>query len=108
MMRKIAMRRTVRSNLPTSSRPVISASRRCSTSGMTMSFETMMASATDSTITIAVAAERPPTKAAIVNSSEFATSGKASTNMSLSTCPAVNVSRPASAIGTTNRLMSTR
>ena len=37
--------------------------RRLSTSGITMSFDTMMASATDSTITMAVAADRPPTKA---------------------------------------------
>ena len=40
----------------------ISASRRCSTSGMTMSFDTMIASATNSTITMAVAADSPPTK----------------------------------------------
>ena len=46
--------------------------RRLSTSGITMSFDTMMASATDSTITMAVAAERPPTKATSVNSSECA------------------------------------
>ena len=73
-----------------------------------MSFDTMMASATDSTITIAVAAERPPMNAAIVSRSECAASGSASTNMSLSTCPGVNVSSPAKAMGTTNRLISTR
>ena len=107
-MTKIAIRRTISSSPPTSSRPVISGSRRCSTSGMTMSLDTMMASATDSTITIAVAAESPPTKAAIVNRSECAASGNAKTNMSLSTWPGANVSRPANAIGTTNRLISTR
>ncbi len=107
-MTKIAIRRTVSSKPPILSRPVISASRRCSTNGITMSFDTMIASATDSTITIAVAAERPPTKAAIVNRSECAASGRARTNMSLSTCPGLNVSRPANAIGTTNRLISTR
>ncbi len=107
-MAKIAIRRTVSSSEPTFSRPVISASRRCSTSGMTMSFDTMIDSATDSTITMAVAADRPPTKAAMVRTFEPACSGSASTNMSLSMWPAGNVSRPASAIGTTNRLISTR
>ena len=75
---------------------------------MTMSFDTMIASATNSTITIAVAAERPPTKATSVNNSECARSGSASTNMSASVRPNGNVSRPAIAIGMTNRLMSTR
>jgi hypothetical protein len=107
-MTQIATRRMVSSTLPIFSRPVIKVSRRCNTSGMMMSFDTMMASATDSTITIAVAAESPPTKAAIVSRSEPADSGKANTNMSLSTCPALKVSRPATAIGTTNRLISTR
>ena len=107
-MAKIASRRTVSSSEPTFSRPLISASRRCSTSGMTMSFDTMIDSATDSTITMAVAADSPPTKAAMVRMLEPACSGSASTNMSLSTLPAGNVSRPASAIGTTNRLIATR
>ena len=57
---------------------------RCSTSGMTMWFETMIASATHSTITIAVAADRPPMNTATVNSGEPPASGSASTNMSLS------------------------
>ena len=53
-----------------------------------MSFDTMIASATDSTITIAVAAERPPMKAMRANSSECALSGSPSTNMSPSMPPA--------------------
>ena len=73
-----------------------------------MSFDAMMASATVSTITIAVAAERPPTKAVSASSSEPAESGSASTNMSLSTLPGAKVIRPATAIGMTNRLISTR
>ena len=68
----------------------------------------MMESATVSTITMAVAADRPPTKAAMVSKAEPSRSGSASTNMSLSTAPGENVSRPAIAIGTTNRLISTR
>ena len=107
-MAKIDSRRTLSSSEPTFSRPLSSAPRRCSTSGMMRSFDTMIESATDSTITMAVAADSPPTKAAMVRMLEPACSGSASTNMSLSTVPAGNVSRPASAIGTTNRLISTR
>ena len=59
-----------------------------------MSFDTMMASATLSTITIAVAADSPPMKAVSASSSEPAASGSASTNMSLSTAPGGNVSKP--------------
>ena len=107
-MAKIASRRTISSSEPTLPRPRSNVSRRCSTSGMTMSFDTMIDSATDSTITMAVAADRPPTKAAMVSTLEPVCSGSASTYMSLSTVPAGKVSRPASAIGTTNRLISTR
>ena len=67
-----------------------------------------MASATDSTITIAVAADKPPTNAASARRSEPAESGSASTNMSLSTSPGLKVSSPAMAMGTTNKLMRTR
>ena len=106
----MAMRRVVRSCAPASPAccDLPCAARRLSTSGTTMSFDTMMASATVSTITIAVAAERPPMKASSVTISECAASGSATTNMSLSTRPAGNVSRPAIAIGSTNRLISTR
>ena len=75
---------------------------------MTMSFDTMIASATDSTITIAVAADSPPTKATSVSSSECARSGSAKTNMSPSVRPNGKVRRPAIAIGITNKLISTR
>src|SRR5674476_1654403 len=54
-MAKIESRRTLSSSEPTFSRPLSSAPRRCSTSGMTRSFDTMIESATDSTITMAVA-----------------------------------------------------
>ena len=108
MMAKIATRRAVNSSEPTLPRPEISEPRRRSTSGMTMSFDTMIESATDSTITIAVAADRPPTKATIANTLDPLCSGSASTNMSLSISPLRKVKSPASAIGTTNRLISTR
>ena len=104
----MAMRRTVRSSAPASCGAAACAARRLRMNGMTMSFETMIASATDSTITIAVAAERPPMKAMSVNSSECASSGSASTNMSPSVLPPGNFNKPAIAIGITNRLISTR
>ena len=107
-MPTMATRRTISSMRPTSARSVIKRSRRLSINGMTMSFDTMIASATDSTITIAVAADKPPTNAIRIRRSERAASGSASTYMSLSTSPAENVSMPASAIGTTKRLMSKR
>ena len=68
----------------------------------------MMASATDSTITIAVAADRPPMKTMIAMIGEPPTSGSASTNMSELMAPGENLTRPASAIGMTNRLMAMR
>ena len=103
----MAMRRVVKSHAPASLAPA-SGARRLSTKGTTMSFDTMIASATDSTITMAVAADSPPTKATSVINSECAAIGSASTNMSLSMRPAGNISRPAMAIGSTNRLISTR
>ena len=104
----MASRRTVSSNAPKFSRPDASAPRPRNTSGTTMPFEAMMASATHSTITMAVAAERPPTNAASASTSDPAASGRASTNMSVSTLPAGKRSRPPTAIGTTNRLISTK
>ena len=98
----------MRSIEPILSRRLISLSRRCSTNGMIKSFDTMMERATNSTITIAVAADKPPTKAMMVKKIEPLSSGNASTNISLSTLPAGKVRRPASAIGTTNRLIRTR
>ena len=68
----------------------------------------MIDSATHSTITMAVAADRPPMKTATLSKGEFASIGSASTYMSLSTAPNGKVTRPASAIGITNRLMATR
>ncbi len=67
----------------------------------------MMASATNSTITIAVAADNPPMKVMMVMVGEPPASGSASTYMSPLDA-AGKVTMPASAIGTTNRLMATR
>ena len=73
-----------------------------------MSFETMMARATDSTITIAVAAERPPTKAAMVKQVGMRGERQGQDEHVAVDLPGEKVSRPANAIGTTNRLISTR
>ena len=107
-MAKIATRRTFRTKLPKSLVALCDARLRGSTSGRMRSFDTMMASATHSTITIAVAADRPPTKTMTLRSGALPSTGKASTYMSPSTAPNGNEIRPASAIGITNRLMATR
>ena len=107
-MAKIAIRRVVKSCAPASVASAAGVPRRLSASGITMSFDTIMASATVSTMTIAVAADKPPMKATSVINSEWAASGSATTNISLSTRPAGKVSSPAIAIGSTNRLISTR
>ena len=73
-----------------------------------MSLETMIDSATHSTITIAVPADMPPTKMTTLSRLAFASIGSASTNMSASTAPNGKVTSPAIAIGITNRLIATR
>src|ERR1700722_18055108 len=62
MMAKIAMRRTASRKSPKSFWPARAAAPRCKTSGTTMSLEIITDNATHSTITIAVAADRPPMK----------------------------------------------
>ncbi len=71
-MTAMATRRTVSSSSPTRARAA-NASPRFRISGTTMSLETMIESATVSTITIAVAADSPPMKAA--SASAFGTAG---------------------------------
>ena len=108
MMAKIEMRRAFSTKLPKSFCPTGDCGPRFSTSGTTMSFETMIDSATHSTITMAVAADRPPTNTPTLSSEAFPSIGNASTYMSLSTAPNGKMISPASAIGITNRLMATR
>ena len=81
--------------------------RRLTMSGMTMSLEIMIDSATVSTITMAVAAESAPAKAASVTASAPASIGSASTKVSAS-AELPKRSMPAAAIGTTKMLMSSR
>ncbi len=75
---------------------------------MMRSLLTMVLTATEATITMPVAAESPPMKVSRVSSSCRPAMGRASTNMSPSTMPPGNRIRPATATGTTNRLMVTR
>ena len=67
-----------------------------------------MDSATHATITMAVAADRPPIIVSTAIHGAFACNGKASTVMSRSIAPSGNVRRPAMANGMTNRLIAIR
>ena len=108
MMAKIATRRTLSTKSPKSFWPGRDCGPRCRTSGTTMSLDTMIDSATHSTITMAVAADSPPTKTPTLSKGAFPSIGNASTNMSLLTAPNGKGMSPASAIGITNRLMAIR
>ena len=94
MMAKIAKRRTLSRKSPKSFWPARVSGPRCSTSGTTISFETMIESATHSTITMAVAADRPPINTPTLSSGALPSIGSASTYMSLSTAPNGKVIRP--------------
>ena len=74
---------------------------------MTIWFDTMVASAMDSTITIEVALEKPPRKASIASPPWPSDNGSVSTNMS-GLAPMGSRSRPMTAIGTMNRLIASR
>ncbi len=76
--------------------------------GMTRSLPTMMDSATESTMTMAVAADRPPRKASTVRTSAPADMGRSSTNISGCVAPPPKLIRPAAAMGTTNTLIAMR
>ncbi len=101
--------RRMPSSMPDKSRVPAERSRpRRSRIGMTRSLHIIVDSAIVSTITMAVAADRPPTNAKSASASWPWFSGSASTNVSASTRPCGNSSRPPKAIGSTNRLMATR
>ena len=84
------------------------AARPRSRIGITRSFDTVIDKATLATITIAVAAERPPIIVSSARPCAPALSGSASTVRSRSIVPSANVARPAIARGATNRLIATR
>ena len=79
-MMKIAARRTLRMSADQSSvSRVADLPSRRTKSGMTRSLEIMIDSATLSTMTMAVAADRPPTKAIMASASWPCSSGSDST-----------------------------
>lgn len=102
----MAVRRIVnRSRVRSGWRSSFSRLRR-SSAGMTRSFETIVLSATVSTMIMLVAADSPPTKANSARAFQPCDSGSARTNISGSTEPAGKSIRPATATGSTNRLIS--
>jgi hypothetical protein len=76
---------------------------RNSTSGTTMLFDTMMASAMVSTITMAVAAETPPTKAMVEE--VRLRRHRQGQHIGVGSAPG-NICRPTMAMGATKRLIS--
>ncbi len=82
--------------------------RMRSSNGITRSLHTMVDTAMASTITMPVAAERPPTNANKANAPCPCDSGNDSTKVSGSMRPGPKCSRPPSAMGNTNRLISNR
>jgi len=97
-----------------SSRPVRSLLLRApkrfmrNSSGMIRSLQTMVETAVASTITIPVAAESPPTKAASARTVWPSASGSDNTKFSGSMRPGPKYSKSANAIGSTNRMISSR
>ncbi len=68
----------------------------------------MVDSAMVSTMTMLVAADRPPMNTASASQGRSNAIGRVRTKVSASTVPSGKVSSPASAIGITNRLISSR
>ncbi len=105
----IAIRRTQSTSAPMSpSAADAGALRRLSRSGITRSLEMVIESATLSTTTMPVAAERPPTIVSSATPCAPALSGSARTVRSRLKEACGKILRPAMARGTTNRLISTR
>ena len=73
---------------------------------MTRSLQTIVDSATVSTITMPVAADRPPRNTASASSGRASAIGRARTNVSASTPPPGKCSSPPNAIGSTKRLIA--
>ena len=75
---------------------------------MTISLQIIVDNATDATMTMPVAAEKPPRNASIVSQSWLADIGRPSTNISPVKVPDGNRLKPASVIGTTKMENMTR
>ncbi len=77
-----------------------------SSTGITRSLQTIVDSAMVSTMTIPVAAERPPMNTSSVSACCCRAIGNVSTKVSASTVSAPKCRMPPNAIGTTNTLMA--
>ena len=80
--------------------------RQRSTSGSTNSLLTMVDTAMVSTITMPVAADKPPMKASMASACWPSAKGSESTKFSGFMLPVSKYSKPPNAIGNTNRLIS--
>jgi hypothetical protein len=101
--RRIASSRPLRSG-----RSFRRSQRTRSSTGMIRSLHSMVLSATDATITMAVAADSPPRYVISVSSSQPSAIGRARIRASPFTEPSGKRNKPPSAIGRTNRLMTRR
>ena len=92
---------------PVKSRRSLSRSRRSlNSTGITRSLQTIVESAIVSTITMPVAADKPPMKTRSARSGCFSAMGSVSTNVSASTFASGNRSKPPKAIGSTKTLIA--
>ena len=104
----MAMRRTHSTRAPRFWRWRASVRLSRHSSGITRSLLTMVASATDATITMPVAAEKPPTYAASASAVLPCASGSASTKVSGAAPVPASANCPAAVIGSTRTQMITR
>ncbi|EKD97983.1 MAG: hypothetical protein ACD_23C00643G0001 [uncultured bacterium] len=79
-----------------------------SSSGITSSLQTMVETAIVSTITMPVAADKPPMNANKASAGCPAARGNDRTKLSAFICPDPKYNKPPRAIGRTNRLMASR
>ena len=79
-----------------------------SSTGITRSLHTMVESAIAATMTMPLAADRPPMKTKSASASWRSAMGRVSTKVSASTVPSGKCNRPPMAIGRTKMLMASR
>jgi len=97
------------SSSPDRSARCASASRfQRSSTGITRSLQIIVDSAMVSTITMPVAADRPPMNTNSASASRPCTIGSVSTKVSASICPSPNCISPAKVIGSTKTLIANR
>ncbi len=105
-MKMMAPRRMRSSSLERSPRSVMRSQDMRIRAGMIRSLQIMVDSAMAATMTMPVAAERPPMKASSASPSACSFMGMVSTKVSASTRPAGKCSRPLTAMGSTKMLIT--